>query len=108
MSISGFSWPPRSLPAKRSLRRTHRRRPAVAASAIEELLLAVRCRPAIAALAVGRGAAMHGERLRAKGPTSARWELAPTHQDLERAGLVVVKAPRCFPSWVGRRSGQRR
>ncbi len=33
---------------------------------------------------------MHGERLRAKGPTSARWELAPTHQGLERAGLVVV------------------
>jgi hypothetical protein len=62
----------------------------VAASAIEELLLAVRCRPAIAALAVGRAAAMHGERLRAKGPTSARWELAPTHQGLERAGLVVV------------------
>ena len=79
----------------------------MAASAIEELLLAVRCRPAIAALAIGRAAAMHGERLRAKGPTSARWELAPTHQGLERAGLVVVNVRTHTHTTIAlRRSGE--
>jgi len=73
------------------LRRTERRRPPVAASALEELVLAVaafagsRVREA-----VGKAAAIYGESSVAKGPAHTRWELAPTHQGLERAGLVVV------------------
>jgi hypothetical protein len=79
------------------LRRTKRRTPAAAASALEEILLAVGGRPAIAAFAgsrarelVGRAAAIYGESFAGKGPAHAHWELAPTHQGLERAGLVVV------------------
>jgi hypothetical protein len=57
------------LPAgARLLRRTKRRTPAVAASSLEELLL----------------------RFGAKGAAHTYWELAPTHQGLARAGLVVV------------------
>ena len=79
------------------LRRTKRRTPAVAASALEEILLAVGGRSASAAFggsrareAMGGAAAIYGESFGAKGAAHAGWELAPTHQGLERAGLVVV------------------
>lgn len=39
---------------------------------------------------MGRAAAIYGESFGAKGAEHADWELAPTHQGLERAGLVVV------------------
>ena len=95
VDLEVFVAPP--LPAGSSLlRRTQRRTPA--ASALEEILLGVGGRPAIAAFAgsrarevIGRAAAIHGESFfAAKGRARANWELAPTHQGLERAGLVVV------------------
>ena len=96
VDLEVFVAPP--LPAGSALlRRTKRRTPAVAASALEELLLAVGGRPASAAFggsrareAMGRAAAIYGESFGAKGPAHAHWELAPMHQGLERAGLVVV------------------
>jgi hypothetical protein len=39
---------------------------------------------------MARAAAIYGESFGAKGAAHAGWELAPTHQGLERAGLVVV------------------
>ena len=96
VDLEVFVAPP--LPAGSALlRRTKRRTPAVAASAIEEMLLGVGRRPAVAAFAgsrarklIGKLAAMHGESFGAMGPALAHWELAPTYQGLERAGLVVV------------------
>ncbi len=94
VDLEVFVAPP--LPAGSALlRRTKRRTPAVAASALEEILLAVGGRPASAAFggsrareAMGRAAAIYGESFGAK--RAAHWALAPTHQGLERAGLVVV------------------
>jgi hypothetical protein len=81
----------------RLLRRTKRRKPAVAASALEDLLLGIGGRPANTAFsgsrareAIGRAVAIYGESFGATGPADTHWELAPTHQGLERAGLVVV------------------
>ncbi len=96
VDLEVFVAPP--LPAGSSLlRRTNRRTPAVAASALEEILLAVGGRSASAAFggsrareAMGGAAAIYGESFGAKGAAHAGWELAPTHQGLERAGLVVV------------------
>ncbi len=96
VDLEVFVAPP--LPAGSSLlRRAKRRTPAVAPSALEEILLAVGGRPAIAAFAgsrareaMGRAAAIYGETFGAKGAGHAGWELAPAHQGLERAGLVVV------------------
>ena len=96
VDLEVFVAPP--LPAGRALlRRTKRRTPAVAASALEEILLAVGGRPASAAFggsrareAMGRAAAIYEESFGAKGTRHAGWELAPTHQGLERAGLVVI------------------
>jgi hypothetical protein len=79
------------------LRKTKRRKPAVAASTVEEILLGVGHRPAVASFTgsrarevIGKLAAMHGASFGAHGGAHAHWELAPTHQGLERAGLVVV------------------
>jgi hypothetical protein len=86
------------LPVGRVLRRrTERCTPPVAASALEELVLAVGGRLALAASAwsrareaVGKAAAIYGESFGAKGPVHTRRQLARTHQDPELAGLVVV------------------
>ncbi len=79
------------------LRQTKRRKPAVAASAVEEILLGVGRRPAVASFAgsrarevIGKLAAMHGASVGPQGAAHAHWELAPPHQGQERAGLVVV------------------
>lgn len=78
------------------LRQTKRRSPAVAASALEEILLGVGGRSARAAFEAGvereRRKGRHDlwHDLMAQGAGHAGWELAPTHQGLERAGLVVV------------------
>jgi hypothetical protein len=40
--------------------------------------------------AIGRSSAIYGERFGANGTSHTHWELAATHQGLERAGLVVV------------------
>ena len=96
VDLEVFVAPP--LPAGSALLwRTKRRTPAVAASALEEILLGVGGRPASAAFAgsrarevIGKLAAMRGESFGAKGAAHAHWKLAPTHQGLERAGLVVV------------------
>lgn len=96
VDLEVFVAPP--LPAGSSLlRRTKRRTPAVAASALEEILLGVGGRPAIAAFAgrrareaIGKAAAVYGESFAATVHAHGHWELAPTHQGLERAGLVVV------------------
>ncbi len=78
------------------LRRSKRRTRAVTASVFEELL-GVGCRSAITALtgsrareAIGRASAIHGETFGVNGISHTHWELAETHQGLERAGLVVV------------------
>jgi energy-coupling factor transporter ATP-binding protein EcfA2 len=96
VDLEVFVAPP--LPAGSSLlRRTKRRTPAVAASALEEILLGVGGHPAIAAFAgsrareaIGKAAAIYGDSFAAKGHAHGHWELAPTHQGLERVGLVVV------------------
>jgi len=96
VDLEVFVAPP--LPAGSALLwRTKRRTPAVAASALEEILLGVGGRPASAAFSgsrarevIGKLAAMRGESFGAKGAAHAHWKLAPTHQGLERAGLVVV------------------
>ncbi len=78
VDLAVFVAPP--LPAGSALlRRTKRRALAVAASALDQLLLGGRSRDA-----------MVGESFGARGPVHGHWELAPTHHGLERAGLVVV------------------
>jgi hypothetical protein len=79
------------------LRRAERRTPEVAASALQEILLGITDRTAIAALAgsrlreaIGKAAAIYGETFSAKGGAGASWELAPTHRGLERAELVII------------------
>jgi hypothetical protein len=96
VDLEVFVAPP--LPAGRALLRWTKRRPrAIAASGLDELLFGVGGRPAIAAFAgsrareaVGKAATVYGESFVAKGSARAHWELAPTYQGLERAGLVVV------------------
>ncbi|MGO9834110.1 MAG: hypothetical protein ACLP1X_07845 [Polyangiaceae bacterium] len=95
VDLEVFVAPP--LPAGSALlRRSKRRTPAVAASALE-LLLGVGGRSAIAAFAgsrvreaIGRASAIYGESFGANGSSHTHWELAATHRGLEGAGLVVV------------------
>ena len=95
VDLEVFVAPP--LAAGALLRKTKRRKPAVAASAVEEILLGIGRRPAVASFAgsrarevIGKLAAMQGASFGADGDAHAHWELAQTHQGLERAGLVVV------------------
>jgi hypothetical protein len=96
VDLEVFVAPP--LPAGSTLlRRTKRRTPTAAASALEEILMGIGGRPATAAFSrsraletLGRAAAIYAESLGAKGPAHTHWELASTHQGLEHAGLVVV------------------
>ena len=95
VDLEVFVAPP--LPAGSALlRRTKRCTPALAASALQEALLGVGGRPAIAAFAgsrareaIGKAAAIY-ESFEATGSAHAGLDLAPTHRGLERAGLVVV------------------
>jgi hypothetical protein len=92
VDLEVFVAPP--LPAGSSLlRRGKPRSPAVVASEIEQLLLGGR--PGIAAFAGSRaregiGKLVAKQRFGAEAGAHTHWELAPTHQGLERAGLVVV------------------
>lgn len=78
VDLEVFVAPPLA-PGGSLLRRRKRRSPEAASSALEEVLLGLGDRAAIAAFA---GAP--------RGGSGTLWEIAPTHRGLERAGLVIV------------------
>lgn len=96
VDLEVFVAPP--LSAGSALLRKTKREPAAAAAAVEEILLGAGLRrPAVASFAgsrarevLGKLAAIHGASSSARAGAHVHWELAPTHQGLERAGLVVV------------------
>ena len=78
------------------LRRVKRAGPEQIDKRLEELVRAIGDRPAIAALgkskvheAAGRAARIYSESFAPRG-AAPTWGIAPTHQGIERAGLVVV------------------
>jgi hypothetical protein len=96
VDLEVFVAPP--LPARSALlRRVKRRSPELAASTIEEILLGIGDRTAMAAFAgsrareaIGKAAAIYGESFTSSGGARTYWELAPMHRGLERAGLIVI------------------
>ncbi len=100
VDLEVFVAPP--MPARTTLlRRVERRSPEVAEIALEEILLGMGDRTAIAAFAgsrireaIEKATAIYGESFSPKGGPGTFWEIAPTHRGLERAGLVVVNVRR--------------